>query len=252
MQHFLSPHSQAIWLVLPCAGIGQRLGADIPKQYLQLQGQTIVEHSIQAFADRDDITGIVLAVAANDSWLKGLPLVGKWQDKIHIVEGGQERADSVKNALDYLQRQDLCQADAWVCVHDAARPCIKQTDVDKLFTALDTTYVQEHGALLALPSFNTLKQTSSHRDVLSSEATIDRSSVWQALTPQIFPLEKLSKALQTAEQQGLSVTDDASAMELSGFSPLLVEGSAQNIKVTTVEDLSLAEFYLSKYRELVS
>ena len=151
--------------------------------------------------------------------------------KIKTVTGGASRSESVLQGL----RSYSDTSDTWALVHDAARPCIKQTDVDKLFTALDTTYVQEHGALLALPSFNTLKQTSSHRDVLSSEATIDRSSVWQALTPQVFPISSLLSVLSAAmsgPETIETITDEASAYEWQGLMPRLLQGRSDNLKIT--------------------
>ena len=132
----------------------------------------------------------------------------------------------------------ICDKNAWVLVHDAARPCLQHTDIDKLLTIDD-----EQGAILAIPVTDTIKRSDNQQRIVVTE---DRSQLWQAQTPQFFQVECLKKALSTALQQGLQITDEASAMEHAGFRPRLVAGRSDNLKVTRPEDLALAEFYLTR------
>lgn len=224
----------AYWAVVPAAGSGTRMSSQIPKQYLALAGKTVIEHSLARLAAHPLIAGIVVALAPNDTHWHDLRLnIGK---PVLLADGGNERCYSVLNALQELQKH--AQPDDWVLVHDGARPCLRLTDIDKLITELRN---HSHGGLLAVPVRDTMKRADENRDVLE---TVDRKALWHALTPQMFRLGELSAALRRAIDQGWLVTDEASAMEHAGYLPHLVEGAADNIKITRAEDLVVAEFYL--------
>ena len=216
------------WLVIPAAGVGARMQADRPKQYLTVQGKTLLELTLAVFLGHPALQGIVVCIGADDPYWPTLPCAQ--HPKITAVNGGAERADSVLAGLRYLQQQGIA-AEHWVLVHDAARPNLQQDDLNHLLTQLADDAV---GGLLALPARDTLKQVGADGRV---QCTLDRSRVWQALTPQMFRLAPLSAALQVGLQRGDSITDEASAMEHAGLSPRLVAGRGDNIKVTQPEDL---------------
>lgn len=223
--------TRQIIAVVPAAGIGSRMHADKPKQYLTLHGKTILEHTLKILCDYSVIEKVVVAIAPNDPYFPTLHLK---HSKIIVVNGGENRCDSVLNGLRYVMTHLPL---AWVMVHDAARPCLKTEDLDKLIQIYD-----ENGAILAIPATDTIKRASPNQQILHTE---DRSQLWLAQTPQFFRADLLYDALITAQQQGITVTDEASAMEFSGFRPRLVAGRSDNLKITRPEDLALAEFYLS-------
>lgn len=218
-----------IFAIVPAAGVGSRMQSDRPKQYLHLLGKTILQHTLEKLLAYAAIEKIIVAVAAEDPYLSQFPL--KNHPKIQWVIGGESRDQSVLNALNTIDEQ------VWVMVHDAARPCITHQDLDKLCAITDI-----QGAILAKPVVDTIKKAFPNRQQI--EKTEDRSRLWHALTPQFFPAQRLKQALQYAHQQGVSVTDEASALELIGDYPQLVSGRSDNIKITRPEDLALAEFYL--------
>ncbi len=209
--------------------------SNIPKQYLRLQGRTILEHTIHRLAAVSKIKGIAIAVAKQDPY---------WPEQqfdipqsVFRAEGGDERCHSVLSALDTLQSHGATAND-WVLVHDAARPCVRRSDIELLMDAVTTG---GQGGLLAIPVRDTMKQANNN---LCVEQTVERSHLWHALTPQMFRLQELLSALTAALRDGYLVTDEASAMEYAGQQPLLVEGHSDNIKITRPEDLALAAFYL--------
>ena len=224
---------QQFWAVIPAAGVGKRMGSDVPKQYLPLHGKTVIEHTLDRFLDHPAIAGVVVAISAGDEYWAEL---GLSMPHLHVVTGGTERCHSVLNALDYLE--GIAKATDWVLVHDAARPCLRDTDVQQL---IDTLAEHAVGGLLGLPVSDTVKRTDASGRV---ETTVPRDNLWRALTPQMFRLGDLRQALSAALEQGVLVTDDASAMEFVGKAPLMVEGHADNIKITRPQDLPLAELYL--------
>lgn len=224
-----------LWVVIPAAGVGRRIGSDIPKQYLQLHDRSVIDITLSRFINHQNISGIVVALSDNDEW---------WPDsdyadhsKVIRVSGGAERSDSVSNGLSRLL--EIADPNDWVLVHDAARPCFRNSDLDLLIESLSD---QPVGGLLGVPVHDTIKRTDHNASV---QQTVDRSSLWHAYTPQMFRLGLLHQALLIAKEKGQAVTDDASAMELAGFEPIMIEGHADNIKITRPEDLALAEFYLS-------
>lgn len=221
--------------VVPAAGVGARMKADKPKQYLTIQGKTILEHTLNVLLTHSAVSRVILVVAKEDPYLPTLPITQ--HPKIQIVEGGETRAESVLNGLRAISHPSRTR----VLVHDAARPCLRHTELDQLLNIDD-----ENGAILALPAIDTIKRADSFKQIAETQ---DRNFIWLAQTPQYFRADLLIQALERAEQQGFVVTDEASAMELAGFRPHLVEGTSSNIKVTRPEDLALAEFYLGKQKK---
>jgi len=227
-------HQQKYWAVVPAAGSGTRMGAEKPKQYLTLLQKTIIEHTLERLLRHESISGISIAISSGDSYWNSVRF--NTDKTVVVAHGGKERCHSVINALNALN--NIAAADDWVLVHDAARPCVRLQDIDKLINEL-----QEHpvGGILAVPVHDTIKRGGMAAQIVE---TVDRRDLWQAQTPQMFRLESLRNALQQAIEDGFLVTDEASAMEHLGLKPKLVEGHADNIKVTRPEDLPLAEFYL--------
>jgi 2-C-methyl-D-erythritol 4-phosphate cytidylyltransferase len=216
------------------------MGNARPKQYLPLHGKPILQHTLERL-NLSRIKGIVVCIADNDSDWQTLTLPGT----VISVSGGAERCHSVLNGLQALQQH--AQPNDWVLVHDAARPCVRPTDIEKLMTQLADHPV---GGLLAVPVRDTMKRVAalSVEEKLGVEVveTVNRENLWHALTPQMFRLATLTFALQQVLNQQETVTDEAQAMEKLGHRPVLIAGHADNIKVTLPQDLSLAELYLQQ------
>ncbi len=227
-----TPDLPPFWAVIPAAGIGSRMRADRPKQYLQLAGKSILEHTLHCFLDHPCLRGVVVSLAEDDPFWPSLDCAH--DARIHTAAGGGERADSVLNALLRLAELGAGEQD-WVLVHDAARPNLAQSDLDLLLAELADDAI---GGLLAVPARDTLKRVGSDGRV---RETIDRSVIWQAYTPQMFRLGALHRALAEALVSDVAVTDEASAMEWAGQAPRLIEGRADNLKVTRPEDLHYLE-----------
>ena len=228
---------QSVIAIVPAAGGGSRMKADRPKQYLTINGKTILEHTVEKLLAHPQVSQIVVAISDDDPYYPELPLTQNLQ--VIRVVGGSERADSVLSALDYIEKQQL---GGWVMVHDAARPCVQLSDIDKL---ISTAMSHDVGAILAAPVRDTMKRGAQGQ----IDHTVERADLWHALTPQMFRAEPLWNVLSEALQQGVSITDEASAFEWKGFSPALVAGRSDNFKITQPEDLALAEFYLSQNKE---
>lgn len=216
------------WLIIPAAGIGSRMQADRPKQYLQVAGKTVLEHTLEIFLGHPQLQRIVLPLAEHDRWWPASVLSG--HPDIVTVSGGQERADSVLSGLQALPSLGAVPQD-WVLVHDAARPLLQQSDLQLLLDSLRDDPV---GGLLACPARDTLKLADGQGRVVE---TLPRERIWHALTPQMFRLGMLTDALFAALAKGIAITDEASAMEWSGQAPRLVAGRSDNIKVTRSEDM---------------
>ena len=180
------------------------------------------------------LAGIVAAVAPADPWWD--EVAAEFDAPVARVDGGAERVHSVSNALDHLSA--VAAADDLVLVHDAVRPCVPLADIERVIAAARR---HPHGALLAVPLGDTLKRVGPQGSV---EDTVDRSRLWRAFTPQVFPLGQLRAALGNAIERGMVVTDESQAMERAGARPLLVEGSSGNVKITRPEDLVLARALL--------
>jgi 2-C-methyl-D-erythritol 4-phosphate cytidylyltransferase len=223
------------WAVVPAAGIGQRMGTAMPKQYLPLAGLSVIARTLRILLSHRRISGVAVAINTKDQWWKHVRL--DTDKPLLSVTGGAERCYSVINCLYTLQQ--LAQPDDWVLVHDAVRPCLRSSDLDRLIETLATDPV---GGLLAVPVRDTIKRADANQRV---SGTVERSGLWHALTPQMFRLTVLHLALQRALENQRLVTDEATAIELAGLAPRLVEGHGDNIKITRAEDLVLAEFFLS-------
>ncbi|UTT83907.1 2-C-methyl-D-erythritol 4-phosphate cytidylyltransferase [Vibrio pelagius] len=230
-------NKQGIVAVVPAAGVGSRMKADRPKQYLTIHAITILEHTVNKLLSHPQVSKVVVAVSESDPYFPELSL-SQHPDVVR-VKGGNERADSVLSALNYIQESDLGE---WVMVHDAARPCIQQDDIDKL---IEVSLSHPVGGILAAPVRDTMKRGVDGQ----IDHTVERANLWHALTPQMFRTLPLQQALTEALEQGVSITDEASAFEWKGASPALVAGRSDNFKVTQPEDLALAEFYLSQNKE---
>ena len=223
-----SPVLPAFWALIPAAGVGARMLADRPKQYLQLAGKSILEHTLDCFLDHPQLRGLVVSLSVDDAYWPTLPYARN--ERIQRADGGSERADSVLNGLIRLAELGAGEND-WVLVHDAARPNLSRYDLDLLLAELADDDV---GGLLAVPARDTLKRAGSDGRV---QETVDRSVIWQAYTPQMFRLGNLHRVLADALVSGVRVTDEASAIEWSGQAPRLIEGRADNLKITRPEDL---------------
>jgi 2-C-methyl-D-erythritol 4-phosphate cytidylyltransferase len=272
------------WLVMPAAGVGRRFGENIPKQYADLHGRTVMEWSLAPFLYDSRCLGVVVVLGHNDAYWPtvasrlpditgatrasaagiaealvdatraaerdaersggadtegftdpglSLPTVSAVTlPKVISTTGGADRSHSVRNGLAALSGH--ASADDWVLVHDAARPCVSRQDVDRL---LDRVQSHAVGGILAAPAADTLKRAGESKEIIQ---TIDRTSLWRALTPQMFRYGRLCAALDRVHGEGRSPTDEAQALEWTGERPLVVEGSTTNLKITTADDLVIA------------
>lgn len=222
-----------LWCVVPAAGRGTRFGAERPKQYMPLHGRPLLVCTLERLAACSEVAGLLVVLAADDlDWPGTKTLAGK---PVLTAIGAGERSGSVLAGLRALPA--AVGEDAFVLVHDAARPCVGCDDIARLVRL----GIPAGGALLAAPLRDTLKRADASARVLATEP---RESRWRALTPQLFRRGELEAALADAERAGIAITDEAMAMERAGHAPLLVEGAESNIKVTTPADLRLAEYLL--------
>ncbi|AKE52417.1 2-C-methyl-D-erythritol 4-phosphate cytidylyltransferase [Kangiella geojedonensis] len=228
--------SDRIWAVIPAAGIGSRMNSDIPKQYLKIEDKTVLEYAIDRFLEHSQIHKVVVALNPNDQYWADLPY--KDNPRVITVQGGDNRVDSVLSGLDNIADSNDVTRD-WVMVHDAARPCLSANHIDDLIKNKESS---PDGAILAIGAIDTVKIANARQSI---DKTIDRDSIWLAQTPQFFPLQALRHSILKALEQGDTVTDEASAMELSGYHPALVIGSRKNLKITEPEDLLLASIWLN-------
>jgi len=222
--------------LIPCAGSGSRSGRAGPKQYEQLAGRRLVDHTLAAFLALPQLASIALVVAPDDDSLSSA------DPRVRVLQvGGASRAASVHNGLRALLQAGADGRD-WVLVHDAARCLVTPAQIAALIESCRDDQV---GGLLALPLPDTLKEAQADAGVARVAATLARDDKWLAQTPQMFRLGALEQALAAAEPGGYAgITDEASAIEAQGLRPLLVRGSAQNFKVTYPEDFALAEALL--------
>lgn len=223
-----------LWALVPAAGRGLRMGSATPKQYLPLAGRTVLQVTLAKLAAIEGLAGTVLALAVDDAHFGQLqPLPAN----VHRVAGGVERADSVLAGLDWLAaHRPHFERDTWVLVHDAARPCVAPAAL----AALREQAVAGRGAILACPVADTLKRQREGE----IPTTVDRTQLWQAHTPQLFPAGLLRRALSEGLAAGAALTDEASAMERLGYRYELISDSRQNLKITQPGDLALAEAIL--------
>jgi 2-C-methyl-D-erythritol 4-phosphate cytidylyltransferase len=222
--------------LVPAAGVGARLAAAVPKQYLLAAGRPLLWHAVASLLAHPAIGRVAVVLHPQDARFEQQPW-GQMGERIMALRcGGASRAESVRNGLSALG-DDLADDD-WVLVHDAARPCL---DVDLLEGLIDTLDADAVGGLLAVPVADTLKRSDANQRIVRTEA---REGLWRAQTPQMFRYGLLTQALAAADLR--DVTDEASAVEALGLSPRLVQGSERNIKVTYPEDLALAELILNE------
>lgn len=230
--------SHRFWLVVPAAGIGQRMQASVPKQYLPLAGRFVLDVTLSRLLSCGPWAGCVVPLHESDRWW---PRSASAMDaRVETCAGGAERADSVIAALRHLGGR--AAAEDWVLVHDVARPCVHSDDLTHLRESLCEG---TSGGLLAAPVSDTIKQVAASSDRVHT--TADRRQLWRAFTPQMFRYRDLLTALVAGvrEHPG-AITDEASAMELAGGQPRVVMGRTDNIKITVPEDLALAEFILAR------
>jgi 2-C-methyl-D-erythritol 4-phosphate cytidylyltransferase len=223
--------------LIPAAGVGARMAASSPKQYLSINGKPMLRHTLGAFLASELIAHTYVVVSAGDGYIDGvLPEAGA--DAAAAVTvlrcGGATRMESILNGLHAIR--DAVGDDDLVLVHDAARPGLTPSLIARLITEAGANLA---GGLLALPVVDTVKSTTS-----GVTATIPRDGMWLAQTPQMFRYALLEHALASAADPK-AITDDASAVELLGLSPQLVEGHPRNLKVTLPSDIRIAEMYLS-------
>lgn len=228
------------WAIIPAAGVGTRVAADRPKQYLSLGGTPILARTIERLRRHPRLAGVVVVISPQDHYWPTLTLApGK--ARLMVTMGGAERCHSVLNGLLFLR--EYAQAEDWVLVHDAARPLLRQRDIDALIDQLASHPV---GGVLGAPVSDTIKHCTMNRDI---DTTVDRSELWRAFTPQMFRFASLTSALQGTLAAGELVTDEAQAMERAGHRPKMIEGHTDNIKITRPEDLALAEYFLGQQQE---
>jgi 2-C-methyl-D-erythritol 4-phosphate cytidylyltransferase len=218
--------------LLPAAGVGARMGAAHPKQYLDIHGRPMIWHAIRAFDRHPAIARVYVVISPEDAWWGGYDWSAFARLSV-LRQGGATRAQSVLNGLHAMAAE--VAPDDWILVHDAARPCLSQALLDKLFAHLDGDAV---GGILAAPVADTLKREGEGGRI---SATVPREGLWGAQTPQMFPHALLTRALLHA---GTQVTDEASAVEALGLAPRLVESDLSNLKVTYPQDLELAALLL--------
>lgn len=221
--------------IVPAGGSGARYGAKVPKQYSVIAGRTVIEHSLRALQSCAAIEHIFVNVQDDDA--RAEELAATMPDVAFLRCAGATRSQTVQAALSAISK--LVKRDAWVLVHDAARPCVLAADVMRLMESAGAHAV---GGLLATPVADTLKRGTDQNEIAE---TISRENMWRAQTPQMFRYETLVHALNASPD----VTDEAQAIEALGMMPLLVAGSANNIKITLPEDAELAEFYLTRERK---
>lgn len=236
--------NEPLWIVVPAAGLGTRLGNDVPKQYVMLGEQCMLQHTLSHLLPVPAVEGIVVTLSDDDQhWST---VAAGAEERVHTTPGGKTRADSVVAGLRYVLGQ--APASTWVLVHDAARPLVSLSDIRRL---IDTVYNSGAvGGILATPVQDTLKRADS---LCCIEQTVSRNRLWQAQTPQMFRAGELLEALESAaraDPSGQGITDESSAMECLGHEPQLVEALQPNLKVTRPADLLIARLLLDHYAEL--
>lgn len=222
-----------VYTMIVAAGNGSRYGADIPKQYIAISGQTMLQHSVAKLAKSKYIDHCLLVIAKDDILAKTL----NWDLPIHFCTGGVERWQSVMAGVAAIANAGA-QANDLIVIHDAARPCVLPEDIDAVITS---AMLEPYGAILATPVADTLKQVNDKGMI---EQTVARDKLWQAQTPQVFRLGYLQKVLKAVAEQGIHITDEASGFEQLGYPIRIVEGSRSNIKLTYPSDLNLISMLL--------
>jgi 2-C-methyl-D-erythritol 4-phosphate cytidylyltransferase len=210
------------------------MGSTIPKQYLTIDGAPLILHALRRLSAVSEIQKIIVVIHSEDNqWAKLQESISEeFENRIITVMGGDERYQSVLNGLPALT--ELAANDDWVLVHDAVRPCVRTSDIENLISKVSLHPV---GGLLGSAVDNTLKKVGADLTVIE---TVNRDSYWNALTPQMFRFAQLKASIQAVVVSGEHVTDEAAAMEVAGFKPIMVAGRKDNIKITVESDLLLA------------
>jgi 2-C-methyl-D-erythritol 4-phosphate cytidylyltransferase len=225
-------------VIVPAAGVGKRMLASCPKQYLEINNQSILTHTTNRLLSHANIAKVIIVLSDDDAYFGQTELADN--ENIIRVSGGEERVDSVLNGLQAIDVEKY----PWILVHDAARPCVTHDDIDKI---IDQCIANNCGGLLAAQVVDTIKENSQeHLNAVGS--TIDRANLWHAFTPQMYKTVELKQAIEQALEQGLQITDESSAIEFAGLPSLLVLGRRDNIKITRPEDIALATFYLDQQK----
>ena len=224
-----------VWAIVPAAGAGQRMQTTLAKQYLEINGRAIIEITADLLLANQQINQVIVCIAGDDQLWPTLKLAT--HPDIHRVTGGATRAQSVLNGLQSLYGR--AADEDWVLVHDAARPCLSAPKLADFIAQISASPV---GGIMAIKAIDTLKLAVAQTTTI--QQTLDRSSIWQAQTPQMFPYGLLYGALSEALKAGAEITDESSAMEWAGHAPRLVEGESSNLKITCPEDLRMAQYFL--------
>lgn len=230
--------------LIPAAGIGQRFGSILPKQYTRIHGQTVLAHSIHRLLAEPRIERIAIVLAPDDTHFAQhirLPEASQPSRILPLYCGGKERADSVRNGIHELFARQLIDEDTQLLVHDAARCCLP---ADALARLIDSIASHPTGAILALPVADTLKYSSDDHHIDHTQA---RQQLWQAQTPQRFPAGLLRHALEHADPA--TTTDEASAVEQLGQRIGLIQGDSRNLKLTLPSDETIVRLLLSEYQQ---
>lgn len=222
-----------VYAMIVAAGKGSRYGADVPKQYLQVAGKTVVEHSVAQLAKSKHVTNCQLVIAKEDEVARQLA----WALPMRFCIGGAERWHSVQAGVQAIIANGANEDDL-ILIHDAARPCVLADDIDRV---VEAAMNEQYGAILATPVADTLKQVAANGMI---NKTIDRSQLWQAQTPQVFRVGYLQQVLNAVAEKGLHITDEASGFEQLGYAIRVVEGSRSNMKLTYPSDLAMVGFLL--------
>ena len=223
------------WVVIPAAGIGQRMNARIPKQFMQLGDHRLIEWTIRSLASHQSIEGIYVGLSADSEY-------SDWVKSIHtkvldVYHGGLSRTETVLNGIHHMLAHG-CSVEDWLLVHDSNRPFLSADEITDLIREIGD---DENGGILCQPVYDTVKlEASGH-----VSKTLPRGNLYRAQTPQMFKLGILRRALEDCIEAGLQVTDESQAIEHLGYCPRLVPGRAANIKITTADDMKLAEAILS-------
>ena len=228
--------------IIPAAGDSSRYSGEIPKQFLRVDGRTVLELSIRPLLDFSECLGVCVLVPPEDQFHKALEI--KDNPKIFLAEGGTSRIDSVAKGVKFWQQSELSYD--YILIHDAARPCLRSSDIQQLLDSIDS---EVDGVVLGIPCSDTIKKVSAEGSLILN--TLDRSKLWRAFTPQIFRKEVLQKnALE--ENIEKEFTDEASLVEANGGKLKMVKGFEDNIKLTFPEDLGLIKSILSSQGRLES
>ncbi len=229
-----------IWGIVAAAGIGARMAAQRPKQYLPLAGRRVIDHAVLGVCQNHAVAGVVVGIRDGDRWWRQQPFAHP--KLLGTSAGGAHRAATVLNALAWLLDEKIAAADDWALVHDAVRPCVLGADMARLAAA---ARAHGSGAVLGIKVVDALKR-AAHDGVIEQTLTAADAVYWRAVTPQMFRCRALKTALQHAVSRGIMPVDESAAMELLGVKPpLLVAASPTNIKITQPIDLELAEIYMN-------